>query len=206
MSRIAADRELRLETLVAVARSYLRAGLDTDANRVLESIAGRLAGRIHRHLQVWGVRNADDRDDLVQELLHMTFSCIRSQGRDQEFWECRFWVCFDRRSQSLLRDWRQSRPHGVSLDEIAENDPDILRAPAPVSIADRAVAREALARLPEPLRTAFLLKHLAGYKEESRDASEPTIARSLGVTGRTVRNYLDRAAAILADTHPTEAA
>jgi DNA-directed RNA polymerase specialized sigma24 family protein len=203
--RVATDRDLKLETLVSVARSYVRADADKEAGRVLEQIAQRVTGRIYRHLQVWGVRNADDRDDLVQELLHMLFACVRSLGREQAFWECRFWVCFDRRAQSLLRNWANSGRPGVSLDELAETDPDLLRDHSPISTFDRAAAREALAQLPEPLRTTFYLKYLMGYQEEGGDGQAPTIAKTLGVTGRTVRNYLRRAEILLAEWRCPEA-
>jgi DNA-directed RNA polymerase specialized sigma24 family protein len=156
-----------------------------------------VAGRTQRHLDVWGVTGRETREDLARDILLVVIEGVMSLAAEQEFWECRFWTCFDRRARTVLRDMRRGSAE-VALDDRAETDPR-LPAGAEISVEVRAVAAEALGSLPEPLRTAFILKHYAGYQEESGDPDEQTIARALGVTGRSVRNYLRRAERILAE-------
>ncbi len=131
----------------------------------------------------------------------MMVECVRSTGPHNEFWECRFLTCFDRRVRSILRDFSSSRPSDAALDDdIAETLPD----PQTVDWTDDIAARVLLDRLPEPMRTAFYLKHYMGYKEESGHG--PTIASTLGVSGRTVRNYLKKAEHLLSEWRKSDEA
>ena len=56
---------------------------------------------------------------------------------------------------------------------------------------------EALQMLPPDERRAVELCHILGYDEESEDPNKRTAATICGVTGRTIRNRLKRAAARL---------
>jgi DNA-directed RNA polymerase specialized sigma24 family protein len=51
--------------------------------------------------------------------------------------------------------------------------------------------------LPPDERRAVELCHILGYDEESEDPNKRTAATICGVTGRTIRNRLKRAAARL---------
>ncbi len=207
--RVRADVEKRipLEALVAVARAFRRAGRDDDAWSIVELISDRSAGRTFRHLAVWGLSDGDEREDLTRQILHMMVNAVLSTDPQAEFWECRYWTCFDRRVRSMLRDYRRRNPAQDSWDEAIEMTGD--RAVEGEEMAavietsastwpEWVAARDLLARLPEPLRTAFYLKHYAGFRDEG-EAGEPTIATALNVTGRTVRNYLRRAEELLAE-------
>lgn len=56
-----------------------------------------------------------------------------------------------------------------------------------------------VAALPEDERKAVILCGVLGLKEESEDPTIVTAATLCGVTGRTIRNRLKRAAAKLSD-------
>ena len=58
--------------------------------------------------------------------------------------------------------------------------------------------KEGLAKLPPHIMTVAELL-LDGWQIESKDQSEPTISKKLGVSSRTIRNWLKEARAILAD-------
>jgi DNA-directed RNA polymerase specialized sigma24 family protein len=196
------------EAYVAVARALIRAGADDEAWRVVELIARRTAGRTSRHIAVWGLAGTRHQEDLAREIMQMTIESVISTSARDEFWECRFWTCFDRRARTILRDFRCDRTQEASWDEWTDNggkEPanGVSHGVSSVDWVDSLAARSALARLPEPLRTAFYLKHYAGYKEESRTA-EATVASALGVSGRSVRNYLQRAEQLLAEWRAEE--
>jgi DNA-directed RNA polymerase specialized sigma24 family protein len=196
------------EAFVAVARALRRRGDEDDAWRIVELLAERTTGRTSRHIAVWGLAGTRHREDLVREILQMMIECAISLSPRDEFWECRFWTCFDRRARTILRDFRCGQADETSWDEWTDGagrEPSAgrLQAAPAMDWLDNAVAQSALAQLPEPMRTAFYLKHYGGYKEESQTA-EPTIASALGVSGRSVRNYLRRAEKILAEWRAEE--
>jgi hypothetical protein len=190
------------EALVAVARAFMRSGATEDAWRIIEVLSRRVAGRTYRHLSLWGIAGASQQEDITRDILHMMIECVLSTDPQNEFWECRFWTCFDRRVRTLLRDFASRRHDNVEWNEDVERAATDVRplsaSTATIDWTDNIAAKALLDRLPEPLRTAFYLKHYAGYKEESADG-EPTIASTLGVSGRTVRNYLRRAELLLAE-------
>lgn len=57
--------------------------------------------------------------------------------------------------------------------------------------------KEAIDALPADERKAVILCHIMGYEQESDDPEKITAATICGVTGRTIRNRLNRAAARL---------
>ncbi|MEO7717554.1 MAG: hypothetical protein ABIY70_15245 [Capsulimonas sp.] len=192
-ARRACDEKFSNEALASLARVCAAEGAEDASWDLLEMLTERVAGRVARHLRVWGVMEQEAREDLSREILTAMYDCVLCRDVTQEFWECRFWVCFDRRARTILRNYRAAEPEHVVLDALPE-------APAIVglSMEDHAMVRSALAALPEPLRAAFVLKHYAGFPEESVSPDEPTVATILGVSGRTVRNYLKRAQDLLA--------
>jgi DNA-directed RNA polymerase specialized sigma24 family protein len=192
------------EALVAAARALSRAGNENDAWKVVEVLGRRVAGRIYRHLAAWGFGGSQTahQEDITRDILQMMMESVLSTAPRNEFWECRFWTCFDRRARTILRDFRARNRNDSEWNETIESaaagDQPLSKSYAKaVDWTDDIAARTLLDRLPEPLRTAFYLKHYAGYKEESED--EPTIASTLRVSGRTVRNYLRRAEQLLSE-------
>lgn len=202
--RADASRAIPNEALVAAARAFIRAGLREDAWTVLQLVAERTSARTYRHMAVWGLEGARHREDVTREILQILVDCVLSTTPQNEFWECRFWTCFDRRTRTFLRDYCRGRAEETPWDEITEGA--LAREESGVGAGassagawtDDVYARTLFERIPEPYRTAFYLKHYGGYKEESR-TDEPTIATALNVSGRTVRTYLRRAEEMLAE-------
>ncbi|MDR3706686.1 MAG: RNA polymerase sigma factor [Capsulimonadaceae bacterium] len=203
----AGDAPIGEETLVHFVRRCRRDGDDTGASELLRLLTKRVSGRLARQMRIWRLAHPPDlAEDVVDEVLTDLYDQLLSDDPAAGFWEIRFWVCFNRRALNVLKRRRRE------LDQIVADegdDWDDEREPRPVDI-DRhavhldqpethAVIDDALVRLPQPLRTAFLLKHWSGYPEEPGVDGAPSIASMMGVSGRTVRNYLARAAKHLAE-------
>jgi len=193
----ATSREVSNEAVVSITRAFMRSGRQDLVRRLLQVLCRRVAGRTERHLDVWGVQSKEAREDITQDILRMLLESVLILEPNQEFWESRFWTCFDRRTRSLLRNIMHARDE-LSLHETAKLLPQAMHA-TPISIELQVETELALEALPEPIRTAFYLRYYAGYKEGSAKSDEVTIASILGVTGRTVRNYLQQAEKILVD-------
>lgn len=198
------DATLSNEALVSVTRALLRSSQQEQARRVLQMLAVRVTGHALRHLDVWGVRVKEAREDLHQEMVRMMCECVFSLETDQEFWECRFWTCFDRRARTILRNALRAGQSEASLDDLADTSPGILKDTR-LSVEQKTQVSIALQKIPEPYRTAFYLRHYGGYSEESGDPDEITISRILNVGGRTVRNYLRHAETYLSEWRNSDA-
>jgi hypothetical protein len=162
LQRIKADTAgaISNEALVAAARALLRSGAREEAWEAFEILTRRVAGRTYRHLSVWGVAGTSRQEDLTRDIVNMMMECVLSTEPQQEFWECRFWTCFDRRVRTILRDQCKRHHDDAALDEIVERtasatQPVAASASDPSDWLDNLAARTLLERLPEPLRTAF---------------------------------------------------
>lgn len=189
------------ESLVCILRCLMRQGDARGAGDVFAVLACRTADWTRRNLAVWGFEGLLA-EQLQTEIYEMLLTDVFDGGPRAAFWECRFWVCFNRRALSVLETYARRRAQEVSLT-VPEDDGDWDGLDAyvsgqAVSLDTQAQVRIALQSLPPLLRDAFYLKHCAGYAEESHDPHEPTIARALGKSGRMVRYYLKEAAARLA--------
>jgi DNA-directed RNA polymerase specialized sigma24 family protein len=140
-------------------------------------------------------------EELVESVIAVLYQRILSS--DEPFWEVRFWICYERRLLTELSRYRAMVGRHNQLADSNRILEDSLVEPSGTRAewkdpAFRVVVSEGLAQLPDPLRTAFMLKHWAGFPECSVDpAEQATIAKVMGVTDRTVRNYLARAEQIL---------
>jgi DNA-directed RNA polymerase specialized sigma24 family protein len=69
-----------------------------------------------------------------------------------------------------------------------------------VPIQDRAaLLRDALTTLPEPKRTAWVLRYAEDWPIEDKDPHVPTLSKYFKVSGRTIRNWLSDAESELAE-------
>lgn len=184
------------EAYVALIRTLILRDDRKTAWEIVKLLVKKVANRTYKHLSVWGYIKGEKREDATSEIVRMMIEAVTSLDPQQEFWECRFWVCFDRRVRTLLRDMQTNTGNDIYTDDIEAFSNNEYASQGP-EWAEMAAAKEALSLLPEPFRTAFYLKHYCGFKEESYKTSEPTIADTLKVSGRTVRNYLRRAEEIL---------
>lgn len=190
------------EALVYCLRAYRRAGDDAMAWRLAEMLSERVASHVRRHIERWRL-GQDEGDECVRDLFVALWQAVFDDAPAGEFWEVRFWVCLDRRLWNLL----EKRQAAADLAETGTGETDgggdeagetrespLLRVVDPqLAPAERAELNEALALLTENERLAVYLCRVRGWLEESDDSARPSAARILGVTGRSVRNYLKRA-------------
>lgn len=196
------SRFVREESLVYCLREYHARG---DADRawfIADLLVQRVHGHVRREIGCWRL-GPDDADDCARDLFAALFESVFDRSPAFEFWEVRFWVCLDRRLWNLAQKRQQIRDgelHLADRDDAEQGAGEGLLAqipdagPGPEALAEY---REALSLLTENERLAVYLCHVQGWPEESEKPDQPSAARTLGVTGRSVRNYLRRAEAKL---------
>ncbi|HEY3332945.1 MAG TPA: sigma-70 family RNA polymerase sigma factor [Capsulimonadaceae bacterium] len=201
----ASDENVQEETLVHFLRACHAAGDSAASGEIARIITGRIAGSLARLARAWRLSAPRDlMEDVIDEVLTDVYEQLFDSSPKFAFWEVRFWVCFNRRAINVMRR-RRGELDQVAADEEFDEDseelhmesvePSRLRFDEPMG---RALLADALGHLPQEVRTAFMLKHWSGYVEESSDSGETSIATLMGVSGRTVRNYLTRATRDLA--------
>jgi RNA polymerase sigma factor (sigma-70 family) len=181
----------RLETLVYLVRSRARAGRTEDAWRIIDVLTRRVTPTIqNRFARVYGI-SRDQAEDLYEEVIAELYEAWLSEAPSDEFWEVRFGVCLDRKVIDAIKRYRRIRENEIALATVSDDgspmDPlEQMPDPAALDPETAAAVNAALDSLPEPLRTAFYMTEIAGFTEEAT-------ASHLGVTSRTIRNYLARA-------------
>ena len=194
------ERRLREETLIYFLREYARRGDEEAAWRIAETLVERTQSHVQRKIARWRL-SPEETDDCARDLYAELWPALFDFEAKSEFWEVRFWVCLDRRLLNLIQK-RQSvadNEHGPGDELGAGNDDDggdrvFARIADTAARPDRlAEHADALAVLTEAERTAVYLVYVEGLPEESDDPERLSAARVLGVTGRSVRNYLRRA-------------
>jgi RNA polymerase sigma factor (sigma-70 family) len=198
------DEHVKDEALCYLIRERLRGGLHESANALAEILLRRHAGTIRRRVARAGVEERHREDcggEITTRLLTELFDTDSDRG---DFAQVRFGLYFERLSNAVINSFRriQQREQVATVvsaqDDAKEFDRlDTLADDRAPSAEERALARDALARLPKDLREVYILRHFDGWQVESASTSEPSICRQLGVTGRTVRNRLREAEAIL---------
>lgn len=116
--------------------------------------------------------------------------------------QVRFWRYLKYRKIDACRKAVHYNEHNESLDSgyfgdgVSEGQTRLETEPDPVlSPEEFAMISQGLKKLPPHLRRAFVLRHRFGFKTEADnpvgdDEKELTIAAQLGVSGRTIRNWL----------------
>ena len=148
---------------------------------------------------------ADWQEDGCSEVVVELFDRILDLDSDRgDFLQVRFWVVLKRLTVQVFRKMLKVEQSTIPLASLAGYDgEDVATAevevPAPSTHATRSVESEvvdsiviqdALSQLDEPIRSAFLLRHYAGWPIEDQDPSVRTISRHFGKTPRTIRNWL----------------
>jgi len=181
-----------LETLVHGIRRLQTAGRLLDAERVAQWLVERASPLVSR-IAGSQVVPADDRDDLAQTALIQMWQEVYNTAPQHEFWEVHFshmlrMACADA-AERLRRQRAHERPFKRGTTEAGDAWSEEDNLADPLAVEPALLVPEALAQLDGNVRRAVYLKTL-GYKERSKDSGEPTISSLLGVSDRTVRNYL----------------
>jgi RNA polymerase sigma factor (sigma-70 family) len=182
--RGAPNTEYQPEAVVLLARHYMHGAQRDVGWSLLAVLAQRMSHRVRR-LTERMLPGVADRTGFCDDLVRDLMTSWSSMEPGHEFWAVRFYVAFDRKVTSLCK--RERSRLGPSLDERYPGDADTvgdrLAASEAVSLIDSIAGKQALMMLSEKHRQAFVLR----YRDQ---LSELEIADLLGVTDRTVRNYL----------------
>ncbi len=195
------DRRLASETLIAVVRGFLRAGDENAANTALEALIERLRPAVRARAQRWSALFPADVSNAEDDAILKLVGYLRSTDSGQEFWECNFIHCFNKRLDDLFRQIAGQRKETLSLtSKWADGDerdhldetPDAASESAFAAIFDDIVTQETIQALSReiPRLTEYLFLHTQGYTDKE-------IAVKMGVTDRTLRNWKDRAKIVL---------
>jgi RNA polymerase sigma factor (sigma-70 family) len=183
----------RLESMVYFIRLFWSRNNQEAAWRMVEKLTKRVTRTIMRYLNGIYDSSWDQREELLDDLIHQLYAEWLSLDESHEFWEVRFGFCLKRKlkdvSERYERDRSKKLPLYSSKDEEREDPITSLPDPGPDPVS-KVMVVEALASLSDPYRTTIFLYVLEGWTEEE-------IARYFGKTSRTVRNYLMRAKAHL---------
>lgn len=151
------------------------------------------------------------REEVLCEFAELFAVDSASENNEElDFFECRFNMAFSTLRIDIVRHEINCMKHVASFPDLSDSDEptayqDIFHR---VSEAFRSTATpesnmslhdlyKAIDNLPRDERRAVILCHIMGYEEESEDPNKTTAATLCGVTGRTIRNRLKRAAARL---------
>ncbi|MBC8137602.1 MAG: sigma-70 family RNA polymerase sigma factor [Fibrella sp.] len=195
------------ETIVYFVREYDRRGDKNAAWRLLETLLSRIPGHVGRELAKWRLPESEQ-NECMEALVVEMYEAILSHEPRQEFWEVRFWVCLDRRIHAHAEKMQRVRDREVrpaddfgAEEDSAHGAEGIFATLADTHASPEVIAlrKDLQARLSETEWQAVFLKYIEKIPEESGDADKVTIAKILGVTGRSVRNYLRRAEKKLLD-------
>ena len=189
---------LSSECLVHLVRRDLR-GERSQVESLLPPLLERADRSLRRAL---GGRGASLwAEEAREEILGRLAMLLLEPGRGADFFEVRFDLALKRLRIDVCRSLRR-RPQATSID--AADSPSGQAAPTieaalsrqagePLSAEARATLSQALAKLEESERRAMILRYLIGLPVAPRDDGKASVASTLGVSERTVRNLLHRA-------------
>jgi DNA-directed RNA polymerase specialized sigma24 family protein len=139
----------------------------------------------------------------VAELASRILTLTSDRG---DFLQVGFWTALERLAISTFnRDIEQQRRSACTIAIGADppDDPDAppgtVDVPDPaLSVEDLAACRDALGAIPEPYRTAFVLRRYHHWPIKNATPGAPSISRYFDRDPRTINNYLHRAEQALA--------
>jgi DNA-binding CsgD family transcriptional regulator len=168
------------------AREYNRRGDLAMARRIGDALFQRFGRHAERRIRRARFRHDDAQETLWNLRAEFWGELLCDDG--SEFWEVRFWVALDRRLYRILK--RERRFATVRLEaesEVSWQDRLQDRRPGPETLA---VRRDALQWLTQRETKTLALIYEKGMPVEPGNLAATSVASELGVTGRTVRNYL----------------
>ena len=199
------------ESLVYFIRHYHRQGNDHIINSLVEILLRRCEKRIKKHFQALHSELVDDAHNQVIALLFRKILDFESDKGD--YFQVRFEQALKRLSISVYRHYKQRQDktrYDVSLSDLVgydSDDPDKARPPSisaseillpPTTPEEQFLLQESLQTIPEPQRSAFVLRYILGWPLGSNDPLVPSISGLLGRTPRTIQTWLKNAEKIFA--------
>jgi DNA-directed RNA polymerase specialized sigma24 family protein len=205
---------LKEECLVYLIRHYHRAGDRRRVNDLALALLQRCANPIYKYL---GSLKADAAKQGHDEVIEKLFGLILDLNSDKgDFLQVRFGAVLKKMAIRAFNQQIKARKRALNLVPLSalpgyEQDDDnsgerrvkqvgqnyVATAAADEEIIRQEMTLDALNHLQEPMRTAFLLRHYAGWPIEDQDPTVQTISRQFGKTPRTIRNWLEQAEAEL---------
>jgi hypothetical protein len=202
--RVAIAQASAPETVVHGIRRLRRTSDNEGADALLDVLIQLATPLLERAARKQFPDSEDDRQEAVQRAAFQLWREVIDTSPKEAFWEVNFkhmvvLACSD--AARKIRDQRkQERPFRRSDDGTWDEE---LLQPDPAfsdrddhAFLDEVVWGEALSQLDGNVQRAIYLK-ARGLKIASKNPNEPTITSVLGVTGRTVQNYLREGEAIL---------
>ena len=195
-------RFLLPECLVYLIRAAVREGRP----EWVDELAPRLLARCERSLRR-SIRGFDavGEEEAREDTLGRLAVLLVEPGNGADFFEVRFDLALKRLRIDVCRQVRRRRAPLVAIDGIGDeqsgepgldrlaDEIDIDALPGHLDAEQMLCLRQALSRLTELERKALVLHRLMGIPIASKKPGLSTLVEILGVSERTVRNYLRRA-------------
>lgn len=190
------------ECLVYLIRLAVREGRRGPIDELTPILLARCERSLRRSVRGFDdVGDEEAREDILGRLALL----LVDPGDGADFFEVRFDLALKRLRIDVCRQVRRRRAPLVAIDGIGEDDngapgldrltddidPEAL--PASLDAEQAAYLKEALQLLTEQERKALVLHHMVGVPIASKKPGIPTLVEILGVSERTVRNFLRRA-------------
>lgn len=152
----------------------------------------------------------EEREDLQSSVIAVLIEDLLDPGDRGDFMQARFWLYLKRKTISACEaafrhsGETESLDTGFSGDASSEGQTKLdAQAGKRLSPEQATMLSEGLATLPPRLRQVFLLRHYFGMNVGADNTAddppdEVTLARQFGCSGRTIRNWLKEAEALLA--------
>ncbi len=197
------------ECLVYLIRNACRNNDDAILNAVFPILLTRCEKMLLAKIQDNELSNAAYvREEVLGQFSELFATDGTEENRDRlDYFECRFNLAFRAFYKDLIRSERTrlkrfrplpsqaDAPESHTHKEIPARLIEALQSPEKTdSAALLKEIYEAIDTLPDDEREAVILCHVMGYKIESRNPDEVTVATICKVSGRTIRNRLSRAA------------
>jgi len=193
---------VREEALVYLIRAYKQSGDLSMVNSVCSALLQRMARRTMIRLSTLGPDRAEDGYGAVVEKLFKRILNFTSDRGD--FLQVKFWMAHMGIIDEVLRkqirelnrveEWPDEANNDEGYDHGDDEPLDADQKQGPdVPLETLFAAQQALDSVPEPYRTAYILRRIEKWSKESENPNDETVSKYFGVSGRTIQNWCNKA-------------